>query len=126
MENILIMLIDDDPLTNQLNTLVINRQTPDAEIITFTMANNAINYLREEGKRKPEIIFLDLNMPLMNGWDFMEEYQKLSLDIEVVILTSSNEEEEKKKSNSYKKISSYELKPLSLNKFAYILQKKIR
>jgi CheY-like chemotaxis protein len=125
MDKLLIMLVDDDVMTNQFNTLVIKKMHPETEIIGYTNASDAINYLKDNSKTMPEIIFLDLNMPVMNGWDFMEEYQKLGLDAEVVVLTSSKEESDKDKSRSYSKISGFELKPLSLDRLKNLAKKWI-
>src|ERR1700754_1651908 len=93
----MVFFIDDDPLSNKFNTMLIRKIHPDVEIKTFTKAEDALNDLKDGNNQKPEVIFLDLNMPVMNGWDFMAEFKKIGLDIEVVVLTSSNDSSDKEK-----------------------------
>src|SRR3954466_4818263 len=102
MEKNLVMLVDDDPMSNTYSTLVVKKQNPQTEVITFNSGMSALNYLKDESNPRPVIILLDLNMPVMNGWDFMEEYQKLDLTVEVVVVTSSNEFEDRSKSQSFR------------------------
>ncbi len=114
MDKQLILLVDDDPMSNTYSSLIVKKQNPTAEIITFNSGVEALNYLSIHSNPKPELIFLDLNMPVMNGWDFMEEYQKLNLEIEVIVVTSSNEEVDKEKCKTYTGISDYFIKPITL------------
>lgn len=125
MEKLIIMLVDDDAMTNQFNTLIIKKLHPEAEVIGYGSAIDAIDHLKDSTKVMPEIIFLDLNMPVMNGWDFMEEYQKLGLSAEVLVLTSSQEEADKDKSKTYNKITGFEHKPLSIDRFKGLVKKWI-
>lgn len=125
MEKLNIMLVDDDVMTNQFNKLIIKKLHPEAEIIDYGNAIDAIEHLKDSSKLMPEIIFLDLNMPGMNGWDFMEEYQKLGLSAEVLVLTSSQEEADKDKSKTYNKITGFERKPLSLERFKTLVKRWI-
>lgn len=124
MDSLLVMLVDDDHLTNQFNSIVIKKQIPDVEVMTFTMASSALDYLRFSENRMPAIIFLDLNMPGMNGWDFMQEFETLNLDIEVVVLTSSQDSEDRDRSKAYGHISGFESKPLSQDRFKSIMNDK--
>jgi len=51
----------------------------------------------------------------MNGWDFMEEYEKLDLDIEVVVVTSSNDYEDRNRTRSFHRIIDYFVKPITVD-----------
>ncbi len=115
MEQNLVMLVDDDPMSNTYSTLVVKKQNPNTEVITFNSGMAALNYLKDFSKPKPAIILLDLNMPVMNGWDFMEEYEKLNLSIEVVVVTSSNESEDRNRSKSFQGIIDYFVKPITVD-----------
>jgi CheY-like chemotaxis protein len=115
MEQELVMLVDDDPMSNTYSSLVVKKQNPNAQVIMFGSGMSALNYLKDTNSIKPSIILLDLNMPVMNGWDFMEEYEKLGLDIEVVVVTSSNESEDKTRSESFKGVVDYFVKPITLD-----------
>jgi CheY-like chemotaxis protein len=112
-----VYFIDDDPLANKFNTMLIKKIHPNVDLVTFTSAEDALKELEDVSKQKPEVIFLDLNMPVMNGWDFMAEFKKLSLNIDIVILTSSNDSSDKKKAKENKEVKDYVVKPLTKNDF---------
>lgn len=122
----MVFFIDDDPLSNKFNTMLIRKIHPDVEIKTFTKAEDALNDLKDEKHQKPEVIFLDLNMPVMNGWDFMAEFKKTGLDIEVVVLTSSNDSSDKEKAGKNDQIKDYVVKPLTKNAFTGVVKKFFR
>lgn len=74
-------------------------------------------------KTLPEIILLDLNMPIWDGWRFLEEFTKLPIDNKPVIyiLTSSNSEEDKIQAEKYNLRQNYLIKPISLNEIKKVL-----
>jgi two-component SAPR family response regulator len=113
MSGKLILLIDDDPLSNIFNTMMIKKNHPGEEVLAITNANDAINYLKDDNRKVPELIFLDLNMPIMNGWDFLEEYKKLDLKINIVLVTSSNDSDDISRSKGYKEVKHYLVKPIT-------------
>ncbi len=121
----MVFFIDDDPLSNKFNTMLIRKIHPDVEIVTFVNAEDALVQLKDDGKQRPEVIFLDLNMPVMNGWDFMGEFKKLNLDIEIVILTSSNDASDKKKASENKQVKDFVVKPLTKSTFMGLVKKVI-
>ncbi|HEY8402146.1 MAG TPA: response regulator [Cytophagaceae bacterium] len=113
----LIFFIDDEPMSNIMNSTLIQRLHPDVEVKTFTNGKDALDDLKNLSLKKPELIFLDLNMPEMSGWTFMEEFKKTGLDIEVVILTSSTDLTDIEKAENEKQIKEYMIKPLNINTF---------
>lgn len=121
----MVYFIDDDPLSNKFNTMLIRKIHPDVEIVTFINAEEALTELRDAAAPKPEVIFLDLNMPVMNGWDFMDEFKKLDLKIEIVILTSSNDASDKKKAKEHKEVKDFVVKPLTKETFTGLVKKVI-
>lgn len=76
-----ILLIDDDETTNYVNTILINKANCTEEVRSVTSGLQALEYLKsvdENGNHpQPDLIFLDINMPVMNGWEFIEEYNQL-------------------------------------------------
>lgn len=76
-----IFLIDDDEATNYVNTILIKNADCAEEVRAVTSGHAALEYLKsvdEDGNHpQPDLIFLDINMPIMNGWEFIEEYNKL-------------------------------------------------
>lgn len=120
-----ILLIDDDDATNFLNKVIISKTNVTEEIIPFQKAVNALEYI-QKSDNVPEIIFLDINMPLMDGWEFMKVYEKLPENKKgsiIIMLTSSINPDDKKKSIDYKHISGFETKPLSFETVEKIVAK---
>ena len=73
------MLIDDDPLDNFINKKLIKKTDFAEKVIVCDEAQKALKSLGS-GKVQPDIIFLDIKMPLMNGFSFLDEYDKLTID----------------------------------------------
>jgi CheY-like chemotaxis protein len=120
----MVYFIDDDPLSNKFNTMLIRKIHPDVDIVTFVNAEEALLMLSDSEAPKPEVIFLDLNMPVMNGWDFMNEFKKLNLKIEIVILTSSNDATDKKKAKEHTEVKDFVVKPLTKETFSGLVKKE--
>ena len=78
------MLIDDNEIDNLINQKMIESASITENIYTHTGAKSAIEFLKNMEKLEvatqvlPDLIFLDIDMPLMDGFQFLEEYQKLS------------------------------------------------
>ena len=91
------LLIDDNPLDNYINTKLIQNVNFANEILAFESPVDALLALKE-GNIKPDVIFLDINMPTMNGFEFLREYANLHIskdNIKVCVLSSSiNPEDE--------------------------------
>ena len=77
----------------------------------------ALDYLKKENQILPELIFLDINMPRMNGWDFLEQYKYLDTKqkarVVIMILTTSANPDDIKKAKEIEEITGFETKPLS-------------
>lgn len=112
-----IWLIDDDSLTNMLNKMLILEHFPSSEIQDFEVAEDAVALLKDR-KNWPNVIFLDINMPVMNGWDFLDEIKGMFLPGDTIpkihMLTSSISPEDKAMSLEYSQVTSYLIKPLEL------------
>jgi CheY-like chemotaxis protein len=91
-----LLLIDDDPITNEINKRLYEQVNLVKEIVAVNSAIAAIEYLRSDcyiSKEYPSLILLDLSMPGSNGFDFLKEFELLKLDkknIVVVVLTNSS------------------------------------
>ena len=72
-----VLLIDDDEDDNYFHRLVLEESASVERIIIAESSIEALEYIRS-GKINPDIIFLDVNMPKMNGWEFVEEYEKIN------------------------------------------------
>ncbi|GJM63397.1 response regulator [Persicobacter diffluens] len=116
-----ILLIDDDEPTNFFNQLVLNDMDCAEKIIAVQSANEGLAYLKsveENENPRPEIIFLDINMPGMDGWDFINHYQQLEeqhkAEIVVVMLTTSFNPDDKTRALEIPEINDLLHKPLSV------------
>jgi len=115
-------MIDDNELDLLISRKLISKQVSQLEFTEFTSAAQALTYLEEQQENEFDIILLDLNMPEMNGWDFLEEYQKLSVHkSNVYILTSSLDTRDKLRSKEYEVVKGYFDKPLKNNYIAEII-----
>lgn len=109
-----ILLIDDDAMSSTYTSLILKKIHPKVEVTYYNNAQDALCFLKNALQPKPNYIFLDLNMPGMNGWDFMDEFQKMNLNIEVIITTSSNDIKDRDRSKSYSGISDFFIKPIGV------------
>ncbi|MCG9873468.1 MAG: PAS domain-containing protein [Leptospiraceae bacterium] len=105
-----IFSIDDDQLQIMINKILIQKIDSKFNISLFNNAQEALDKIISED---PQIIFLDLNMPVMNGWDFLDELQRMNIKSDVYILTSSVDLNDKKKAEKYENVKGYLTKPLS-------------
>lgn len=115
-----ILLIDDDYATNFLHKLIIEKENCVENVISKQNAEEALEYLRSkvEGEYPhPELIFLDINMPGMDGWDFLNEYQNIEKIQQakkvVIMLTTSLDPKDREKAKTINEISEFKSKPLS-------------
>ncbi|HYF33218.1 MAG TPA: response regulator [Chitinophagaceae bacterium] len=128
-----ILSIDDDEPTNFFVQMILEESGFARHIKVMQTGHEALEYLKKAAEAdndneqypKPDLIFLDINMPAMNGWEFLEEYKKLdaSKGIIVVMLTTSLFPEDRSKAGSMPEISGFEHKPLTAEMVNAVLKK---
>jgi CheY-like chemotaxis protein len=116
------MIIDDSDTDQYLSTHIIKKYDSNIEILQAYDGEEALEILKAL-PIQPDLIFLDINMPRMNGHEFLEEYDKWEKRSEVIImLTSSDQEQDKKKSLAYQCVKKYYVKPIEIMDLKTIIQ----
>ncbi|MHC0448184.1 response regulator [Flavobacterium sp. 3-218] len=129
-----ILCIDDDPITLMLCKKVISKSSFSHEVITAQNGEealhhfNVLKYTNDKAKKRPELIFLDLNMPIMGGWEFLDhftspDYKEFNT-VPVIVLSSTIDPEDLAKAKKYPIIIDFLSKPITLPMLEY-LKKKI-
>jgi CheY-like chemotaxis protein len=105
-----IVLIDDDPISTFVTEKLITKNIAEPfQIFKFDRATDALNNIYEI---QPNYLFLDLNMPEMSGWEFLEVFTPMQSSPEIYILSSSIDEKDMDKAMTYAMVKKYLSKPL--------------
>lgn len=120
-------LIDDDDIFQFLAKKIIEKSQLVNQVLIFSNGFHAIEFLKTARKIKlPEIILLDLNMPVMDGWEFIEEYIKIlpnfGKKITLYIVSSSTNPSDIERSQKIREVSNYIIKPLTQDKLVGLLK----
>jgi CheY-like chemotaxis protein len=130
-----ILLIDDDEPTNFLNRMTVEQTGCTRHVAVVQSGQEGLNFLM--GQRPPsgemancphpDLIFLDINMPAMDGWEFMEKYKQLPREqkasIVLIMLTTSLNPDDEEKSKRMPEIAGFENKPLNELQLERLLKK---
>ena len=117
--SICIMLVDDNRDDNFFHERAIKKNNPATIVVSKSTALEALEYLRSNRAedRHPDLIFLDINMPGVNGWEFLEEYNRLDRELQsravVIMLTTSSNPDDVAKAKVWPCVSEYRIKPLT-------------
>ncbi|GEL11379.1 Response regulator receiver domain-containing protein [Flavobacterium glycines] len=126
----LILCVDDDPITLMLCKKVITKASFSNNIITAKNGEEAIQYfdsiLNKETDKLPQLVFLDLNMPVMDGWDFLNIFNtpKYSeVTTKIVVLSSTIDPEDHQKSKNFPMVIDFLSKPITNEMLNYLQTK---
>lgn len=117
-----VLLIDDDDVTNFLNRRVIECAEVAEHIEVKLNGKEALDYLSRiyETEKTPSadplLILLDINMPIMDGWEFLTAYhkEKTHQNVNIVMLSTSNNPDDQKRAETFSSIRDFKSKPLTL------------
>ncbi|MFD2037389.1 response regulator [Belliella marina] len=114
-----IILIDDDPINNLINKRLISKMNIADQIEEFLEAEKALERIEQLSIEDNTLILLDINMPVMNGWDFLNEYLKVfeGRKDRIVMLSSSINFQDRQKAKQYSCVEGFIEKPLTPDKF---------
>ncbi|MBX9806269.1 MAG: response regulator [Flavobacteriaceae bacterium] len=127
-----ILCIDDDLITLMLCKMVITKASFSNEIATAKNGEEALRYFNtlkqtnsnSDLKKQPQLIFLDLNMPVMGGWEFLDSFSTSDYSdynsTKVIILSSTIDPEDLEKSKKYPMVIDFLSKPISKEMLEYI------
>ena len=129
-----ILLVDDAEETNYLHKYVIEECNAAKKVRIAVNGLEALDYLQNKGKfennkenPRPQAIFLDINMPKMNGFEFLDEYAKLpeslKANICIMMLTTSLNPGDRKKAEAYDDVTDFLYKPLDEERLLELLSK---
>ena len=123
-----VLLIDDNAIDGMIHSKVLEKSALSDVVYTSQSAIGALDLFKNLGKVKtsvghnllPKYVFLDLDMPIMDGFQFMKSFDKLDdtikQDVKIVILTASDKAKDQEYPQQFKNFHRYMMKPLTLEK----------
>lgn len=123
-----ILCVDDDAITLMLCKMVISKASFSNEVVTAKNGEDALKYIDtlkfNNTINTPKLIFLDLNMPVMDGWEFLDAFSTAAYsqyhNTKIVILSSTIDPEDLKKSKKYPMVIDFLSKPISKEMLDYL------
>lgn len=127
----IILCVDDDPITLMLCKKVIIKANFSNTILTAKNGEDALQYfdsiIAQKEKKLPQLIFLDLNMPVMDGWEFLDNFNTKKYSevnsTRIIILSSTIDPEDLQKSKKYPMVIDFLSKPITINMLNYLESK---
>jgi CheY-like chemotaxis protein len=130
-----ILLIDDNPADNDFHKIIIEEADVCNHVKVAMNGIEALEYIKKSGESGasnknmpiPDVIFLDINMPKMSGFEFLEEYRKLEDKLKsrvvIVMLTTSLNPDDQKKAMEINSVKEFQNKPLTVESLNEIVKK---
>ncbi len=123
-----ICLIDDDRIYQFTAKRIIELVSPLQKVLIFSNGKEAIDFFNQRklnSEQLPDVIFLDINMPIMNGWEFLEAYSNVKPEVKknitIYMVSSSVDEKDKIRSKKFMDVKDFIVKPLNLQLMKNIL-----
>jgi len=121
-----IYIIDDDHIFTFITERMITSNHYSEKVNVFSNGEDAINQIKynlENDGELPDVIILDLNMPIMDGWEFLEHFNELDIQkrITIYIVSSSIDIQDIERVREYEKVSNYLIKPITAEKLVDLI-----
>jgi len=121
-----LLVIDDDDINIFIIKKIVEKTGYNVDMTAKTNGQLAIDYLKEiiDTPNFPNLILIDINMPILNGWEFIEAYELLgnTHKVDMYMLSSSVYENDIEKAKSYKTVKGFISKPLSIDRLIELLK----
>lgn len=116
-----LLIIDDDDINIFIIKKIVEKTELAIQITSKSNGQQAIDYIKEtlaNPEQFPQLMLIDINMPIMNGWEFIEAYQTLNVQqsVDMYILSSSVYENDIEKTKNYSCVKGFISKPLSIDR----------
>jgi CheY-like chemotaxis protein len=116
-----LLVIDDDDINIFIIKKIVEKTGYNINMVAKTNGQLAIDHLDmllENNEAFPQLVLIDINMPVLNGWEFLEAYDKLQIEkrVDMYMLSSSVYENDIEKAKTYKTVKGFISKPLSINR----------
>lgn len=115
-----VFIIDDDPIHQRIAQIMISKNQIYDLFFGYTEADKALEFLKansDDQEKLPDVILLDLNMPVVDGWDFLEAFEIIKKDlkktIRIFIVSSSVDEKDIVRSKLFSSVKGFISKPLT-------------
>ena len=122
-----LLVVDDDDINLFIIKKIVEKTGFDIDMVSRSNGQQAIDYINEaiaQNNPLPKMILIDINMPVMNGWEFIEAYEALTIEhkVDMYILSSSVYENDIEKTKSYKAVKGFISKPLSMERLTELVK----
>lgn len=124
----LVALVDDDSIFQFTATRLIESAQLANEILHFENGHEALQYLEKNATNAnllPDLLFLDINMPIVDGWMFLEDFEKikprLSKDFPIYMVSSSIDPRDINRAKEFDEVKDFVIKPITIERFAQLL-----
>lgn len=122
-----LLVIDDDDINIFIISKIVEKTGYNVQICAKHNGQLAIDYIKElvdNNQALPHLVLIDINMPILNGWEFIEAYEALNLNVnnDMYMLSSSVYENDIEKAKSYKSVKGFISKPLSIDRLKELLE----